>query len=99
VGNVVLNDVVTSGALSPLNPVSGEQFQLTNYQTTLAIPSSIASAAAALGNSDLSGTVTSQIDASGASPSSVPAGTATFDVPIPSPVPDQGVVIDSPVRR
>lgn len=96
VGNIVLNDVVTSGAISPSDPAPGETFHVTDYQTTLELPSSIASAAQALGNSDINGTSTSQIDASGASPTSASTGTATFDVPIPSPVPARGMELAFP---
>ena len=95
VGNIVLNDVVTTGSISPPAPVSGQQFSVTGYQTTLDIPSSISSAAAALGNTDLVGTATARVDVSGASPSST-ASSSAFDVPIPSPVPDAGVVIAFP---
>jgi hypothetical protein len=96
VGNIVLNDVVTSGTISPPNPAPGETFQITDYQTTLELPQSITAAAQALGNSDISGTWTSQIDISGASPPSASPGTATFDVPIPSPIPPQGLELAFP---
>jgi Putative Ig domain len=96
VGNIVLNDVVTSGTISPSNPAPGETFQVTDYQTTLELPSSITAAAQALGNSDISGTSTSQIDVSGASPSSASIGTATFDVPIPSPISPRGLELAFP---
>jgi hypothetical protein len=97
VGNLVFNDVVTTGTISPSAPAAGEHFQLTGYQTTLVLPSSVVGAAAALGNTDISGTATTQVDATGASPSSAPQSAASFDVPIPSPVPDQGLSIDFPV--
>ncbi|HLN42538.1 MAG TPA: Ig domain-containing protein [Acidimicrobiales bacterium] len=95
VGNIVLNDVVTTGTISPPAPAPGQQFSVTGYQTTLDLPSSIVSAAAALGNTDIAGTGTSRVDVSGASPSSVESD-STFAVPIPSPVPDAGLVIASP---
>jgi Putative Ig domain len=96
VGNIVINDVVTSGALSPANPGAGQQFDVAGYATTFVLPNSIVGAAAALGNSDIIGTATEQVDATGASPSTMSGGTARFDVPIPSPVPDQGLVVDLP---
>ena len=96
VGNIVINDVVTAGTLSPTNPSSGQPFSVTSYQTTLVIPNSIASAASALGNTDLTGMFTAQVDAQGASPSSIAEGPISFDVPIPSPVPANGMVISVP---
>ncbi len=96
VGNIVFNDVVTSGTISPSNPAPGETFQVTGYQTTLELPSAIAGAAQALGNSDISGTATSQIDVRGASPSSASSGIATFDVPIPSPIAARGMELTFP---
>ena len=48
-------------------------------------------AAAAIGNTSLTGTATGTTDALGASPASIPTGPLTFDVPIPSPVPPSGV--------
>lgn len=96
VGNLAINDVVTSGAISPVGPVAGQPFDVTDYGSTFVLPTAIVSAVAALGNSDISGTVTTQIDASGASPSKSSGQTTSFDVPIPSPVPDQGLTIALP---
>jgi hypothetical protein len=98
VGDIVLNDVVTSGDISPPDPNAGQAFSLTNYQTTLVLPNAIAAAALALGNTDLPGTLSSVIDAQGASPSSISAGTVHFDAPIPSPVPESGMVISVPAH-
>ncbi len=96
VGNFVFNDVVTSGTMTPPDPGAGGTFQLTDYQTTLVLPSSLVGAAAALGDTDMSGTSITQVHATGASPSAAPQSTGSFDVPIPSPVPDQGIVIHVP---
>jgi len=41
VGNVAFNDVVTTGTMSPANPVGGSQFSLTNYQTKIPVPQSV----------------------------------------------------------
>ena len=68
VGNIVLNNVATTGTITPADPTPGEQFNLTGYQNTLTIPSSIASAAAALGNSAITGTATATVNANGATP-------------------------------
>src|ERR1700690_2294788 len=50
VGNIALNNVVTTGTITPPTPTVGQQFNLTNYQSTVALPSSIVSAAAVVGN-------------------------------------------------
>jgi len=98
VGNIALNNATTTATLSPADPSAGSQFNVTGYQTTVDLPSSIVSAAAALGNSAISGTATTSLDASGATPASISTGTMSFDVPIPSPVPPSGLplVIPSP---
>src|SRR5580692_3624728 len=48
VGDIALNGVITTGTLSPAAPASGSTFNLTNYQSTVVIPSAIVAAAAAL---------------------------------------------------
>jgi len=96
VGNIVLNNVTTSGTLSPADPVSGQQFSLTGYQTQVSIPSSIASAAAALGNPGLTGTATATVEAVGATPTSITEGDLGFAAPIPQPVPLSGVALTVP---
>jgi hypothetical protein len=96
VGNFVFNDVVTSGAITPPDPGAGETFQLTDYQTTLVIPSSLVGAAAALGDTEMSGTAITEVHATGASPSAASQSTGSFDVRIPSPIPDQGMVVHVP---
>ena len=94
-GNIVLNDAMTSASLSPATPTSGQSFSLTGYQTVVNIPASLASAAAAL-QPNLEGSATAQIDAEGASPAKTPVGPLNFNVPIPSPVPDAGVTLSLP---
>ena len=96
VGNVVLNDVTTSATLSPAAPAPGDQFSVTGYQVQVPLPASIASAAAALGNTTLAGNASTTIDAAGASPSSISTGALTFDVPLPQPVPASGVTLTVP---
>ena len=95
VGDVVLNDVTTSGTLSPAAPTAGQQFNLTGYQTVVSLPPSLASAAAAVAPT-LSGSATVQVDASGATPPTTPVGPLDFNVTIPSPVPSTGVGLSLP---
>ena len=96
VGNIALNDVVTDGTITPASPASGQEFNLTGYQSVVNLPSSIVSAAAALGNSAITGTAVLKVDATGATPATVSAGTVPIDVPIPSPVPAVGLTLDLP---
>ena len=95
VGNVVLNDAMTSATLSPAAPTAGQSFSLTGYQTMVNIPNSLASAAASL-QPNLEGSATAQIDATGATPATTPEGPLNFNVPIPSPVPTDGVALSLP---
>jgi len=92
----VLNGVVTTGIITPASPAVGQQFSLTNYQSVVALPSSIVSAAAALGNSAITGTANLKVDATGATPASVAAPLITIDAPIPSPVPTTGLSLNLP---
>ncbi len=96
VGDIVLNNVVTTGTITPASPASGAQFNLTNYQSTVSLPSSIVSAAAALGNSAIVGSATLKVDATGATPASVAAPAITINSPIPSPVPSTGLSLTLP---
>jgi hypothetical protein len=96
VGNIALNNVNTTGTITPADPTAGEQFTLTGYQNTLTIPSSIASAAAALGNSAITGTATASVDANGATPAQISTGALAIDVPLPTPVPPGGVTLTLP---
>ena len=77
IGNIVLNGVITTGTLSGSN--------LTNYQTQVTIPLNLVTAASAFG-STLSGSATAGVDATGATPATIPSGTLNFNVPIPNPV-------------
>src|SRR6202161_848065 len=63
VGNIVLNGVVTTGIITPDSLAPSQQFNLTNYQSTVLLPSSIVAAAAALGNSAITGTANLKVDA------------------------------------
>lgn len=96
VGNIVLNGVVTTGTITPVSPSAGQQFNLTNYQSTVSLPSSIVSAAAALGNSAIVGTAQLSVDDTGATPATMAAPVITIDVPIPSPVPATGLELILP---
>jgi hypothetical protein len=91
VGNIVLNNVVTTGTITPAAPAAGGTFNITNYQSTVALPTSIVGAAAALGNSAITGSAVLKVDATGATPASVTAPNITISAPIPSPVPAAGL--------
>ena len=95
VGNIVLNNVTTSASI-PSTVDQGQQFQATNFQTNLNLPSSIVSAAAALGNSAIVGDAVVNVDATGADPATVSSGALDINVPIPSPVPSSGLALDVP---
>jgi hypothetical protein len=96
VGNIVLNNVTTSGKLSPPDPSPGDQFSVEGFQTDLSIPSSIVAAAAALGNSAITGDAVVKVDADGATPASLSSGPITINAPIPSPVPSSGLTLNLP---
>jgi len=95
VGNLVMNDATSSATLSPADPSAGQQFQVTGYQAQLTLPAAVVSAAAALGNTSITGSATTTLDAVGATPASAPSGTLSFAVPIPNPVPSSGVVLST----
>jgi hypothetical protein len=95
VGNIVLNNVTTTASI-PSDLSSGQSFEATNFQTQLLLPSSIAAAAAALGNSAITGDAMVKVDAAGATPAAVSSGPIPIDVPIPSPVPASGLEFDLP---
>ena len=96
VGNIVLNDAVTNGTITPASPASGQQFTLTGYQSVISLPSAIVSAASALGNSAITGTATLKVDATGATPASVASSNLAINAPIPSPVPAAGLTLNLP---
>jgi hypothetical protein len=95
VGTVVLNDAMTTATLSPAAPTAGQAFSLTGYQTMVNLPASLASAASAV-SPTLSGSATTQIDASGATPAKTPQGPLSFNLPFPSPIPTDGVALSLP---
>jgi hypothetical protein len=96
VGNIVLNDVNTTGTITPADPTPGEQFNVTGYQSTINLPASIAGAAAALGNTDIGGTATASLDATGATPAQISTGLMSFDAPLPPFVPSSGLTLTVP---
>jgi hypothetical protein len=96
VGNIGLNGVITTGTLTPAAPAAGQQFNLTNWATSVNIPMAIANAAAALGNSAIAGTAVTKIDATGATPASIPSGNLVINAPLPSPVPAAGINLNLP---
>jgi hypothetical protein len=96
VGNIALNGAVTTGTITPASPATGATFNLTNNATAVNLPSAIVSAAAALGNSSITGTATLKVDATGATPASVTAPPITINAPIPSPVPATGLTLNLP---
>ena len=95
-GNLALNDVVMTGTLSPASPSPGQQFNLEDFQTQITIPADVVQQAAAVGNTSLTGTATTTIVASGATPSTLSTGALAYDEPIPSPVPTAGLPFDVP---
>jgi hypothetical protein len=96
VGNIALNNVTTSGTITPADPSSGEQFNLTGYQSQVSLPTQIVTAAAALGNSAILGSATAAVDVTGATPATLSTGSMNIDAPIPSPVPPEGLALDLP---
>jgi len=96
VGNIAINGVITSGTITPAAPAAGATFNLTNYSSTVVIPASIASAAAALGNSSIAGTAVTKVDATGATPASIGSGNLVINAPLPSPVPSTGITLNLP---
>lgn len=96
VGNVVLNGVTTSAALTPLEPTSGSSFMVTNYQTIANVPQALAQAAQALGNSALTGSATTQLDVTGATPATLSSGSISFSAPFPTTIPASGLTLDLP---
>jgi hypothetical protein len=95
VGNIALNDVTTTATI-PTVLSSGQTFNASNFQTQVTIPSSIASAAAALGNTAITGTAVVKVDATGATPATVSAGDIAINAPLPSPVPSTGITLELP---
>jgi len=96
VGNIALNNVVVNGTVSPASPAAGSQFNLTGFQTSVALPSQIVTAAAALGNSAIAGSAVVKVDATGATPASVSGGNIAINSVIPSPVPSTGLTLTLP---
>jgi hypothetical protein len=96
VGNIALNNVETVGTITPPDPTAGQQFNVTGYQSTITLPSSIVAAASALGNTAITGNATASLDASGATPAQISTGAMSFDVAIPSPLPATGTAFTVP---
>ena len=96
VGDIALNNAVVTGSLSPASPASGQQFNLTNFQATINLPTSLAAAAAALGNTAITGSAVATVDVAGASPGQIKSGALPINVPIPSPVPPSGLNLQLP---
>jgi len=96
VGTIVLNNAVTAGTISPATLSAGTQFNLTGFQTTVALPSQIVQASQALGNTAVMGSASSTVDATGATPASISSGTISFSVSIPSPIPSNGLTLELP---
>jgi len=96
VGAIVMNGTRTTGSISPSAPSAGTPFTVTDYQDRVILPSALVSAAAALGTKAMRGTASAKVEATGATPLSIPTGTLHFDVPIPSPVPPAGLAVAFP---
>ncbi len=92
VGNIVLNDVVTTGTLSPVNP-SGTFFSIAGFQVQLNLPADVVSALQAMGATAIAGSYTTPLSGT---LTGTPAGPYTFDVPIPASVPPSGLGVDIP---
>jgi len=95
IGSIAINNVTTQASLTPSSPTSGQTFNVTGYQTSVTLPASLASAAAAL-SPTLTGSATTKLDALGATPSTLPVGPLTFSLTFPSPIPSSGVVLQVP---
>ncbi len=95
IGNIALNGAMTAGTISPASPTSGQQFNLTGYQTSVNLPASLATAASAL-SPTLSGTADAQLDASGATPATLPVKGQMINLTFPSPIPSAGVPLQVP---
>ena len=65
VGDIALNDVVTTGSIAPTSLNEGDQFQVTNLQTQFTIPQSVAQQAENLGLTTLSGDLSLFLDVTG----------------------------------
>ncbi|MGA2521222.1 MAG: SGNH/GDSL hydrolase family protein [Acidimicrobiales bacterium] len=92
VGNIVLNDVVTTGTLSPANP-SGTFFSIAGFQVQLNLPADVVSALQAIGATAIAGSYTTPLSGT---LTGTPAGPYTFDLPIPASVPPSGLALDIP---
>ncbi len=92
IGNIVFNDVVTTGTLSPANP-SGTFFSIAGFQVQLNLPADVVSVLQAMGATAVTGSYTTPL---GGTLTGTPAGPYTFDVPIPASVPSSGLAVDIP---
>jgi hypothetical protein len=97
IGNLVINNVITTGTMSPSAPARGHAFSITGYQTVFSIPAEIAEAAQALGNTVMAGTYSSYVHVTGAKPATIQSAVSSFSVPIPNTVPNSGLQIAVPV--
>lgn len=93
VGNIVLNDTRSAGTLTPAAPSQGHRFGISGYTVTLVLPSAVASAAQALGNTSIAGTLKTAFDVTGSRPALKQNHRRTFNVPIPANVPESGLVV------
>ncbi|MGA2036165.1 MAG: hypothetical protein ABSH04_01080, partial [Acidimicrobiales bacterium] len=96
VGNVVSNDVVLNGALSPSEPATGQQFNVTGFQVQVPITEDLLEAAAGVGDTAWKGTLQGKIEVTGATTTSMSTGAMAFGAPIPDPVPSAGITVDEP---
>ncbi len=93
VGTVVINNVVTSGIISPSTLAAGSTFDVTDFHTVLDIPEQLVAAAKDLGDTSLHGSATAALDASGATPASLNTPTLEIDTPIPGTIPSTGLAL------
>jgi hypothetical protein len=98
VGNLVMNGVHTTGTVVPASPTMGQRFTISNFQTTIPLSIDIVGAAAALGNSVISGKVRSSVHMVGARLTNVKIAHQAYSVPIPSPLPESALIIAARTR-
>jgi|SRR5579872_4142730 len=96
VGSIALNGAQATGTITPASPAAGQQFNVTNFQVTVNLPTNIVNAAQALGNSSITGSATSTVDATGATPAKVNSPSLPINAPIPSPIPANGLTLQLP---
>src|SRR5579863_3378963 len=86
---------MATGTVSNPAPAAGSTFSLNGFQAQVTIPASVAQAAAAINATNLTGTLSATIDATGATPASSSLS-ESFSLAIPDPVPTSGLTLTTP---